>query len=76
MLEKHPPTLRVNTLFYWCNDVAIMRTFYSDLIGLGGFRKIIRVNLIIFRNPLEAFSNKGAIYFSENALTETYFHDD
>lgn len=25
---------KINTLFYWCNNVAEMRYFYSDLLGL------------------------------------------
>lgn len=26
--------LKINTLFYWCNDVGQMREFYSDVLGL------------------------------------------
>jgi catechol 2,3-dioxygenase-like lactoylglutathione lyase family enzyme len=29
-----PMTVHVQTLFSWCNDVAAMRGFYSDVLGL------------------------------------------
>lgn len=31
---REAPRFRIQTLFYWCNDVAQIRHFYTDLIGL------------------------------------------
>jgi catechol 2,3-dioxygenase-like lactoylglutathione lyase family enzyme len=31
---KPMATMRVQTLFYWCNDPAAMRDFFSEVVGL------------------------------------------
>lgn len=30
---QEPAKFRIQTLFYWCNDVAPMRHFYTELLG-------------------------------------------